>query len=249
MKLKLVSLDGTSIWMLFMRDGGSQFQTWFSSPPSSIDHVDQSYIENRLRENLTYKEYLFIKEEYKKKYQELMKELILSKEEMEFLKDLGRELKEQDNLGTAKPLVWQIREDKKVFGLDPLYAEDRVCIVDCEGNTFYTVEEAMEDIEDWHYSNDEEVPQKVKEMDDLEELFNYMSDELGMDDLHYTGYEETHEYKGAFLTRKAAEIHLKKNHYHYKNGTVYCNHGWRNPELKRLLEIVEKFADIVDGKK
>lgn len=170
-------------------------------------------------------------------------ENILNQEDIKFLQELGKELKEQDNRCTDKPLIWQIRDNKRVFGLDPLYSDDKVCIVEgCEGTTYYTIEECVEFIEEWHEDNGEEVPPEVYEMDDLSELCSYMNDMDEYDNYYYTGYEDTFELKNAFLTEKSAQLHLKKNGYHYKKGRVYCSHGWRNPELKRLLDIVEKFA-------
>jgi len=72
LKLKLVSLDNNTVWMLFKREGGGQFHTWFDSPPKSIDHVGRGYLENRLNEHLTDKQIKFIKKEYKKQIKEVV---------------------------------------------------------------------------------------------------------------------------------------------------------------------------------
>lgn len=52
------------------------------------------------------------------------------------------------------------------------------------------------------------------------------------------------EKQGAFLTLQSAERHLKENNYNYgKKAHVYVSYGWRNPELERLLNIIEKFDE------
>lgn len=50
------------------------------------------------------------------------------------------------------------------------------------------------------------------------------------------------EKQGAFLTLQSAERHLKENNYNYsEKAHVYVSYGWRNPELEKLLNIIEKF--------
>ena len=50
------------------------------------------------------------------------------------------------------------------------------------------------------------------------------------------------EKQGAFLTLKSAERHLKENNYNYsKKAHVYVSYAWRNQELEKLLNIIEKF--------
>lgn len=49
------------------------------------------------------------------------------------------------------------------------------------------------------------------------------------------------EKQGAFLTLQSAERHLKENNYNYsEKAHVYVSYGWRNPELEKLLYIIEK---------
>lgn len=50
------------------------------------------------------------------------------------------------------------------------------------------------------------------------------------------------EKQGAFLTLKSAEKHLQENNYNYsEKAHVYVSYGGRNPELEKLLNIIEKF--------
>ena len=171
---------------------------------------------------------------------------ILSSDDVEFLRDLARELKTQDTLCTAKPIFWQVREKVKRYAIDPNYS-DSVCVLigDDGGEHFEDVDEAKK-----HLVEDYEIPEEdlswIDELAEIEEFCN-KRDIL----CHYTGYDNDENKSGCFLTKKALDNHIKLNYYHYKQGkntTGYCDHAWRNPELKRLLEIVEKF-DSVEGSK
>jgi hypothetical protein len=71
MNCKLVSLDGKSAFLLFKREGGGQFHTWFSSPSKTIRGTHKKYLENRFNFNepLTDEQFDFIATEYEKQWQ------------------------------------------------------------------------------------------------------------------------------------------------------------------------------------
>jgi hypothetical protein len=74
--------------------------------------------------------------------------------------------------------------------------------------------------EDWHWNLDEWVDENLPE-------------------LRKSSYSMSPVYKNSFLTAKAAEEHLKRNHYHYhKDADVYLNHAWRNPEAELVSEFL-----------
>lgn len=59
----------------------------------------------------------------------------------------------------------------------------------------------------------------------------------------FIGYRDTETFQGFFLTLRALKQHVAHNDYHYHHPVSYAHAaGWRNPELERLLAIVEKFA-------
>ncbi|MBP2638805.1 MAG: hypothetical protein H6Q72_4712 [Firmicutes bacterium] len=164
---------------------------------------------------------------------------ILTPEDIEFLRELGRELKTQDNAATATPIYFTIMQEDITTGIDEEYA-DGMCVCDCEGNIFIETDDFKKFlIENYADSFDAE------ELEDMEiwELFG-LAERCGVDDLTYTGYRNIEKHDGVFLTRKALDDHVKANYYHYKKNPVsYAHHAWRNPEMKRLLEIVEKFVE------
>jgi hypothetical protein len=51
--------------------------------------------------------------------------------------------------------------------------------------------------------------------------------------------------KNMFLTHKAAQEHLRANHYHYSQYVqTYLDHAWRNPEFEKLLEAIGLVAGV-----
>ncbi|OCL28644.1 hypothetical protein U472_00365 [Orenia metallireducens] len=171
---------------------------------------------------------------------------ILNQEDIQFLQDLGRELKEQDNHCTAKPLIFNVYKDDLEFGVDPDFGgSDLYAIVEAADpeNAIYSddIEEMQEFVKDYSYDNDIEI-KEINSPDDYKEFLEENEIE------YYISYIRKKKVKeNAFLTEKAAWEHVKGNKHHYNRygePKVYCSHGWRNPELKKLLEIIEKFADL-----
>lgn len=165
---------------------------------------------------------------------------ILTEEDIEFLRDLGNELKTQDTLSTAKPIFWQINEVVKRYCIDPAYADRDCVLIGEDGGTHCDTEDEAKKllVEDYDIAKEDLV-----DIDSLEEIEDYCDDK-GIP-CHYTGYEEYEARSGCFLTLRAVHAHIQRNGYRYAQGRntgKYCNHAFRNPELEKLLKIVEKFS-------
>ena len=167
---------------------------------------------------------------------------------MQFLVELAQKLKTQDNRATAKPLIFTIKEQVKIIGLDREYGEE-VCLVDEEGGVYTSPEEVIEHIVDYI------IQDETQTFEDFAKAYDVVVDETNLESLleliNVAGHEWTLSYyqtqerfRGEFLTEEAAIEHLQANRYHYnETATVYCKHAWRNPELEQLLTIVEKMAE------
>ena len=162
---------------------------------------------------------------------------ILNKDDLGFLKAMAQELKTQDRIGTSKPVIYNILDINIRWDNDCSDGFDTVKIYDKEGDCL----ETLEDMQDYIIENPEEFDVEEKEaiksygIDEIVEIYKeskfYVS---------YGHYEK--ELKNAFLTMKSAEQHLKENSHHYhEKAHVYVSYCWRNPELERLLDIIEKF--------
>ena len=167
---------------------------------------------------------------------------VLTPEDVEFLTALANELKTQDTAGTARPVIYQIMERKKDPCIDPAYADGMVLALGEDGEEFF--DEDVAGARAWLLEGFEWTPEELATIDAASSLENLADfcEEHGVP-YHFTGYRDIETFQGFFLTLHALRQHVERNDYHYKHPVSYAQAaGWRNPELKRLLAIVEKFA-------
>lgn len=178
----------------------------------------------------------------------------LTKKDIEFLKGLSMEMKEQDSLGTASARLWVIRDVKEIPTSDD-YADGYIPFDEDSSEELTSIDlderimEAIEDIE----TNKEKVNQFLERY----KAFNIKLDSLNNWDLDlkvrilsilgeniklipYMKRVYIVDTAGSFFTQKAAEKHIQANKHHYsENVHTYCLHAWRNPEMTRVVNILE----------
>lgn len=170
---------------------------------------------------------------------------ILTPDDVQFLTSLANELQTQDTAHTATPVIYQIMERTKDVGIDRDYADGVVLTLGEDGECFYDnqVTEAKEWLLEVEWQPEEVA--KIKAVTCLEDLAIFCEEY----DVFYsfTGYRDTETFTGFFLTQSALKRHVAANSYYYKNPVSYAHYtGWQNPELRRLLEIVGKFATVIE---
>jgi hypothetical protein len=170
-----------------------------------------------------------------------MKTIELTDEVYTKLIDLATEMTTQDMRGTRMPHIFQIRDWKKVYDWS-MNGDTHIWVNDYYETEIETVEEFKFYLEDNGYK----IPDNFDELWDndywwdMEEFIEENNIELKQ-----CSYSLKPIYTNCFLTAKAAEEHLRLNHYHYhKNADVYLNHAWRNPEA----ELVSTFLCGLIGK-
>lgn len=190
----------------------------------------------------------------------------ISKDDIDFLKALQKERNTQDNCGTADVRTWVIktRDDKQgnedSFNYIVLYNP-------CECRALDTDDIYNELMEYVDNHNDLEVENIVYNADESRLIFDYdgyRSAEIYMTDdgndsiyINEDALEFIQEYlysedvricymqvdwkrEFCFLTQKAAENYLKrKGHNHSKDAHTYCICTYQDPEIARLMDIIE----------
>ena len=167
----------------------------------------------------------------------------LENDDIKFLKNISKQLKTQDRKATAKPIYYQIREFKNEYGYDTDYSHNVCLMIGDEFTPAHTVEEAKELIIGYYDPKNNSL-NHLKECNFLGSIKTWCENR----DINcvLTGYKEKHKDENIFLTKKAIDEHIKQNYHHYEQGEDtmrYIKHGWRNPELKRLLAIIEKLTE------
>lgn len=154
----------------------------------------------------------------------------LTTEDIDFLKNLQNEMNTQDTVCQASPRFWVVAQEEWII------TDDEYC-------------------EETHYFKDGEdygdFPKFLNRLIDTEEYEDSLSDLESIDDFPQYIQDDFYEKpvrkehviqsNTFFLTKKEAEEHIRRNHYHY-NETVhtYAMTAWRSPEVEKLYELLEK---------
>ena len=201
-------------------------------------------------ENLKYHEDTVVKEK-------------LSNDDIKFLKELQKKLNTEDNVGTASPRYWVIRQPERIYHVDRDEADYYVFLDDDYQEL--TLEELKNYLEDVYDDNLKSVDIKdgvltFEYLDEFsEEIEKYTIDfynsslessysvdkvlellELEVNVVYYKEIDATVD-NCMFLTQIDAENHLRANDYHYhEKARTYCMCGWRSPRFERLINILSK---------
>ena len=199
-------------------------------------------------ENLKYHEDAVVKEK-------------LSNDDIKFLKELQKELNTEDNVGTANPRYWVIRQPERIYHLDEDEADYYVFIDECDKYEL-TLEDLKDKLEFLCDDNLKSVEVKdgvltfeyfdewLEEVEEYKvDYDNYYTDgkdkilELLESDVSVAYYKEVDATVDncMFLTQIDAENHLRANDYHYhEKARTYCMCGWRSPRFEILINILSK---------
>lgn len=181
-----------------------------------------------------------------------MKDL-LSKEDIDFIKNLSREITTQDTRGTASP-----------YGLIIGKKETQIADYDnCDnkainwGESEYdSFEEFIEAIEEYYLEDCEQsdivdfIKENCTDIDDLKN-YEYEIAYQTKDSFHVYGYNivdtfnpNLHCVGNFFLTDKSAKEYIENNKHNLgKSAFTYGIHLYRNPEMKKLIEIIVKLGE------
>lgn len=152
--------------------------------------------------------------------------ITINRETYQFLKDLMTRIAEQDNLSTANPYFYVIRQPR--WRVVPEgYGSGEV------KHVFFSPEEQRE------YTSKEEYIQSCIE-DGISAKEAHMKAE---EDLREGWLEQYFDEDNVFLTKDGYEKHLRLNRHNLHEPEYYIKHAWRNPEMdglfKALCEITE----------
>lgn len=165
-----------------------------------------------------------------------MKTIEVSDEMYEKLVELAKEMTTQDPRATRMPHLFQIRDWKKVYDSN------------CNGDTKFWLDTTydpieIEDVESLlSYLESNEIEHDAVQIREMwDDGYGGMEDwiEENCPNLQMWSYSMEPVYTNSFLTAKAAQEHLDRNHYHYhQKADVYLNHAWRNPEAELVSEFL-----------
>lgn len=160
----------------------------------------------------------------------------LSPDDIKFLIELQKEMNTQDTDCQADPRYWVVAENKREYGFDSDYA-DGICFCSHDGDTWDSSDEFIK-----HLVENEEI-----EEDDVTNLSSLSPEDIidSLDSSNYfiCGYRNCYDIPSPntmFLTKKSCKKHIESNNYHYSEPHSYAMTAWRNYEMYKLYEIIQK---------
>jgi hypothetical protein len=155
-----------------------------------------------------------------------MKTIQITDEQYEFLINLSKELKIQDNRITENP-IYRVYQKITIVKADGF--GNQVGYLDSEGH--------ITRLEDLQKSGEIENYRKehleYSDEDDeyiLENRLEYQKLEFSEEDISVSGQ--------VYFTENAAATHIAANHYHYDHPFVFVESAWRNYEWQKIREII-----------
>ena len=174
----------------------------------------------------------------------------ITKEDIEFLKGLQKEMLIQDHDCQAEPRYWTVSQTERECGVANGYQDGSV-IYDshCCEEFGSTIEAAKQYLKD-----NEEYVDEMDEIDELDEMVDFLNQHDPDSDsryelLNFKNVENVVQPNTFFLTKKACKQHIQANKHHY-NGSVhsYAMTALRSPQVERLFEVLENvnFNSLTD---
>lgn len=169
-----------------------------------------------------------------------------AQDDIQFLKDLQKELKTQDIDGQAAPRFWVIMDYKWVVTAEGHHT--RVSLYNPNRCESVTVDEYIDEIINGDRRdefNDEQI-NKLKEINEYF-IFSELEDwiEENDDEEYHPIFEEEISfiaYNTCFFTKTEAKKHLENNRHHYsEKAHTFAMTAWRAPKMARLMDILENF--------
>lgn len=173
----------------------------------------------------------------------------LMKEDIEFVKDLAKELETQDTRGTAQPCVYVITQEV-IHTVPEGYSDELMC--------YWQESEYFE--EDWnqfkedlinYYGEDEINELSVSHILEMNS-FADLKDSVEAEDIEaVVVYIERKQEPllsrfNIFLTEKAAKEYIEKDRHNLKKPRIWVEYLWKNKEISQLAKVITLLAKELD---
>lgn len=163
-------------------------------------------------------------------------------ENIEFLKELQKELINQEHDCQASPRFWTVGDYKMSPCMGGCQEEYHVYSpkheYDGEINELLKQikEDGLDELSDEAIEEFKDISCEVTAIDWIKEFYDEDAELIPVREEHFI-HPST-----MFLTKAEAKKHIELNHYHYSSRAhTYAMTAWRAPKVERLLKILETF--------
>jgi hypothetical protein len=163
-----------------------------------------------------------------------MKTIEVNDEMYEFLANLSKEIKTQDNRGTKSPYFFQVQEEEECevpdgCGEKVWVMDGQICL-----RTEEDIKKAVFEYNDWDLEDSDKNIEYSEIHDwDLGHLLFKAGYRMG-----YVSIK--HKYSNCFLTEKACHEYLKEDAHNLTNPKSYLFYAPRNKEMEMLFKFFEE---------
>lgn len=160
-----------------------------------------------------------------------MKQIEVTDEMYDFLSELSKEIKTQDNRATAYPYFFQVQEDEEIAvpegcGEEIWVLDGEICL-----RTDQDIKEAVFEWKDWELG-------KREDEAEFAELNVFDIEEILENNYRKVNVDIRHKYSNCFLTEKAYKEHIQCNGHNLSNPKSYLFYAYRNREMEMLFKFL-----------
>lgn len=162
-----------------------------------------------------------------------MKTIQVTDEIYDFLSNLSKEIKSQDNRATAAPYYFQVQEDEETAVPDGCGEEVWVRDGEIHLRTEEDIKDTVFEWKEWELGNEENEAE-------FAELDSFDIDEILEENYRKRNVDIRHKYSNCFFTFKAYQEHIARNGHNLKNPRLYLFHAYRNREMDMLFKFLKE---------
>ena len=176
-----------------------------------------------------------------------MKLLGLTKEEIAFLKNLSKQIKEQDTRGTAQPYGLVITQ-RVVRRVDEGIGDEIWCYWQDTEYSSNRFQEFLNDMAEY-YGKESTIFKKIQQAGSFEAIYKDFNLSKLMEDIDADIYEVAFNDEvdlsrfNFFLTEEAANKYIEQDKHNLFYPKTFGVHLYKNDEMCNLIQIIHKIAE------
>lgn len=162
-----------------------------------------------------------------------MKTINISDESYNFLMNLSKEIKTQDNRATRMPYFFQVQEDHEIAvpdgcGEEVWIMDGEVCL-----RTEEDIKKAVFEWHDWELGN-------RKHEDEYKAMLDCTIEDILQENYRKVNVDIEHKYSNVFFTEKACSKYIEANRHNLTNPKTYLDHAYRNEEMEMIFNFLKE---------
>ena len=167
-----------------------------------------------------------------------MKTITVTNEMYDFLMNLAKEIKNQDNRGTRFPYYYQVQEEVNMPTGDEMGEEVWVKDGEIHLQTDDDIKEAVFEFLQWDFND----PKKQIEYDNMS---TFDIEDILLENYRQIFVTKININSNVFLTEKACNDYIEKNRHNLSNPKSFLFYADRNNEMNMLIKFLQTLTKTI----